>query len=96
MACVHVIKFLFGITRMAYLEFISICVYFIKQPMAFFLKKKKKNLLLGCNSNQKKKKTLKTYKFGTHHLVAVGSALIPFCHTLTHHWQEIVLFENDT
>ena len=42
MACVHVIKFLFGITRMAYLEFISICVYFIKQPMAFFLKKKKK------------------------------------------------------
>ena len=56
MACVHVIKFLFGITRMAYLEFISICVYFIKQPMAFKKKKKKKNLFLGCNSNQKKKK----------------------------------------
>lgn len=88
MACVHVIKFLFGITRRAYLEFISVCVYFIKWPMAFLF------LFLGCNSNQKKN-TLKTYKFGTHHLVASGSALIPFCHTLTHHWQEIVLFGSD-
>ena len=95
MACVHVIKFLFGITRMAYLEFISICVYFIKQPMAFFLKKKKK-FIPWVQFKPKEKKTIKTYKFGTHHLVAVGSALIPFCHTLTHHWQEIVLFENDT
>ena len=94
MACVHVIKFLFGITRMAYLEFISVCVYFIKQPMA--LKKKKKKIYSLGTIQTKRKKTLKTYKFGTHHLVAVGSALIPFCHTLTHHWQEIVLFGSDT
>ena len=56
MACVHVIKFLFGITRMAYLEFISICVYFIKQPMAFFLKKKKKIYYLGAIQTKRKKK----------------------------------------
>ena len=56
MACVHVIKFLFGITRMAYLEFISICVYFIKQPMAFLKKKKKKIYYLGAIQTKRKKK----------------------------------------
>ena len=59
MACVHVIKFLFGITRMAYLEFISICVYFIKQPMAFLKKKKKKKFIPLVQFKPKEKKNTK-------------------------------------